>query len=36
MVADQPLQHFLMLNGRSEREPLLPGEFVKLVVIAPR
>jgi predicted Zn-dependent protease len=36
MVADQPLQHFLMLNGRSEREPLLPGELVKLVVIAPR
>jgi predicted Zn-dependent protease len=35
MVADQPLQHFLMLNGRSEREPLRPGELVKVVVTAP-
>jgi predicted Zn-dependent protease len=36
MAADQPLQHFLILNGRSEREPLRPGEFVKLVVTASR
>ena len=36
MVADQPLQHFLMLNGRSEQEPLRPGELVKVVVTAPR
>lgn len=35
MVTDQPLQHFLVLNGRSEQAPLRPGELVKLVVTAP-
>jgi predicted Zn-dependent protease len=32
MVTDQPLQHFLMLSGRSEQSPLRPGVLVKLVV----
>ena len=36
MAADQPLEHFLMLNGRSAQQPLRPGELVKLVVVAPR
>jgi predicted Zn-dependent protease len=36
MAADQPLEHFLMLNGRSAQEPLRPGELVKLIVVAPR
>jgi predicted Zn-dependent protease len=35
MVADEPLKHFLMLNGRSEQEELRPGELVKVVVTAP-
>jgi predicted Zn-dependent protease len=36
MATDQPLQHFLMLNGRSEGEPLRPGELVKIVALSPR
>jgi predicted Zn-dependent protease len=36
MVSDMPLQHFLMLNGRSRQDPLRPGELVKVVVSAPR
>jgi predicted Zn-dependent protease len=35
-AADQPLEHFLMLNGRSAGDPLKPGELVKLVLISPR
>jgi predicted Zn-dependent protease len=36
MAADEPLAHFLMLNGRSADEELKPGEIVKLVVTTPR
>ena len=36
MAADQPLDHFLMLNGRSAQDPLRPGELIKLVVVAER
>lgn len=36
MAADQPLKHFLMLNGRLETEPLRTGELVKLVVTTSR
>ena len=36
MAADQPLDHFLMLNGRSAEQALKPGELVKLIVVAPR
>jgi predicted Zn-dependent protease len=36
MAAEQPLEHFLMLNGRRPDEPLRPGEPVKLVVTADR
>jgi predicted Zn-dependent protease len=36
MATDAPLQHFLMLNGRTASEPLKPGDLVKLVVVAPR
>jgi predicted Zn-dependent protease len=36
MVEEQPLKHFLMLNGRSEQEPLRPGQLVKVVVTALR
>jgi predicted Zn-dependent protease len=36
MAADQPLNHFLMLNARSAQDSLRPGEMVKLVVLAPR
>jgi predicted Zn-dependent protease len=36
MAADQPLNHFLMLNARSAQQPLRPGEMVKLIVVAPR
>jgi predicted Zn-dependent protease len=31
MVSDHPLEHFLMLNGRSAQQPLQPGERVKIV-----
>lgn len=34
MAADQPLDHFLLLNGRTAQDALRPGELVKLVVIA--
>jgi predicted Zn-dependent protease len=36
MASEQPLDHFLMLNGRSANDPLRPGELVKLVTLAPR
>ncbi len=36
MSADDPVAHFLMLNGRTAGEPPRPGETVKLVVNAPR
>jgi predicted Zn-dependent protease len=36
MASDHPLEHFLMLNGRSERDPLRPGEQVKIVTFADR
>ncbi len=34
MASDHPLDHFLMLNGRSADRPLKPGELVKLVRFA--
>jgi predicted Zn-dependent protease len=36
MATDQPVNHFLMLNGRSADQPLRPGELVKLIVVAER
>ncbi|MEA3051869.1 MAG: hypothetical protein QOG72_772 [Sphingomonadales bacterium] len=36
MASDHPLDHFLMLNGRSAGEKLRPGELVKIVTFAPR
>jgi predicted Zn-dependent protease len=36
MASEQPLDHFLMLNGRSATDPLRPGELVKIVTLAPR
>lgn len=36
MASEQPLDHFLMLNGRSANDPLRPGELVKIVAFAPR
>ncbi len=35
MAAEHPLDHFLMLNGRSPGDPLRPGELVKIVTLAP-
>ncbi|HEX8261283.1 MAG TPA: M48 family metalloprotease [Allosphingosinicella sp.] len=35
MASEHPLDHFLMLNGRSAGEPLRPGELVKIVALAP-
>jgi predicted Zn-dependent protease len=34
MASDHPLEHFLMLNGRSADQPLRPGELVKIVAFA--
>ncbi|HEX8213960.1 MAG TPA: M48 family metalloprotease [Allosphingosinicella sp.] len=34
MASDHPLDHFLMLNGRSPDQPLRPGERVKIVTLA--
>ncbi len=34
MVSDHPLDHFLMLNGRSADQPLRAGERVKIVTLA--
>jgi predicted Zn-dependent protease len=34
MASDQPLEQFLMLNGRTAEQPLRPGEAVKIVVFA--
>jgi predicted Zn-dependent protease len=34
MASDHPLDHFLMLNGRSADQPLKAGELVKLVTLA--
>ncbi|WP_167737391.1 M48 family metalloprotease [Sphingomonas parva] len=31
MATDAPLEHFLMLNGRSGDQPVRPGELVKIV-----
>jgi predicted Zn-dependent protease len=36
MASDHPLDHFLMLNGRSAGEALRPGELVKIVTLMPR
>jgi predicted Zn-dependent protease len=36
MASDHPLDHFLMLNGRSPGEALKPGEMVKIVTFATR
>jgi predicted Zn-dependent protease len=36
MASEHPLDHFLMLNGRSAGQPLRPGEMVKIVTFAPR
>jgi predicted Zn-dependent protease len=35
MASDHPLDHFLMLNGRSPDQPLRAGEMVKIVTLAP-
>lgn len=35
MASEHPLDHFLMLNGRSAGAPLRPGEQVKIVGFAP-
>ena len=34
MASDHPLDHFLMLNGRSAGQALRPGEMVKIVTFA--
>jgi predicted Zn-dependent protease len=34
MASENPLDHFLMLNGRSAGQPLKPGELVKIVTFA--
>jgi predicted Zn-dependent protease len=34
MASDHPLDHFLMLNGRTADQPLRPGELVKIVTFA--
>ncbi len=34
MASDHPLDHFLMLNGRTADQPLRPGEMVKIVTYA--
>ena len=34
MATDNPLEHMLMLNGRSPDQPLRPGELVKIVSYA--
>jgi hypothetical protein len=31
---DMPVEHFLMINGRTPDVPLRPGEPVKIVVLA--
>ncbi|HYW16589.1 MAG TPA: M48 family metalloprotease [Allosphingosinicella sp.] len=36
MASEHPLDHFMMLNGRSPGETLKPGELVKVVTFAPR
>jgi predicted Zn-dependent protease len=36
MASEFPLDHFLMLNGRSPGDALRPGELVKIVAFAPR
>jgi predicted Zn-dependent protease len=36
MASEHPLDHFLMLNGRSPGQALRPGELVKIVTLAPR
>jgi predicted Zn-dependent protease len=36
MASEHPLDHFLMLNGRSPGEALKPGELVKIITFAPR
>ena len=36
MASDRPLEHLLMLNGRSADQPLRPGERLKVVTLAGR
>ncbi|HYD36773.1 MAG TPA: M48 family metalloprotease [Allosphingosinicella sp.] len=36
MASEHPLDHFLMLNGRSDPRQVRPGELVKIVTLAPR
>ncbi|HYI38793.1 MAG TPA: M48 family metalloprotease [Allosphingosinicella sp.] len=35
MASEHPLDHFLMLNGRSPGQALKPGELVKIITFAP-
>jgi predicted Zn-dependent protease len=34
MAVDMPVEHFLMINGRTSDVPLRPGEQVKIIVLA--
>ncbi|HEV2079630.1 MAG TPA: M48 family metalloprotease [Allosphingosinicella sp.] len=34
MASENPMEHFLVLNGRSPDQPLRPGERVKIVTLA--
>jgi hypothetical protein len=34
MASDYPVDHFLMLNGRTADQPIRPGEMVKIVTLA--
>jgi predicted Zn-dependent protease len=36
MASENPVDHFLMLNGRTAGRPLRPGEPVKIVAVAGR
>jgi predicted Zn-dependent protease len=36
MASDRPLDHILMLNGRTASEPIKPGEGLKIVTLAGR
>jgi hypothetical protein len=36
MASEHPLDHFLMLNGRSPGQEVRSGELVKIVTLAPR
>jgi hypothetical protein len=36
MASDRPLEHLLMLNGRTADQPLRPGDRLKVVTLAGR